>query len=424
MTDPLDLSPAEQEMLERFRFDPDRPGLVRPSYDGYGIVNLPWTVLDALGVPVEGPPLAPGLIPADLLAGVQSVLLIVVDALGYGQLRRAMTAGDAPALAVLAQRHPFFPLTSTFPSTTVAALTAIQTGEPPSRHGLVGYTCYLREYGMLSNLIRFAPVGRFESYAAFGVDPRAFLPVPTIYDRAAQAGVAVSMVNFRPFQKTPLTRIHSTGVPYSGYSTLGEFGTMTRRSLAEPGRRLVLAYWPMVDLIGHQYGPDDETSTAEIRLLDALLERMLLDRLPRDDILVILTADHGQVPLDPSQVVDLAAEAELLQELRIPPAGERRAGYFYPRPGREDEVAARLAEIVGERGWIESGADLLARGLFGPEPFYAEVPYRVGDVVLLARGSASFPYRVPGDASGPMLGAHGSLEADEMLVPCLVWRPE
>lgn len=417
-----ELPAGERSVLDRLRFDEAHPDLVRPNYDGYGIVNLPWTVMEVLGIPIDGTPLAPGLLPPALTDGVRAVLVIVVDALGYTQLRSAMAAGDAPTLREMATQHTFFPLSSTFPSTTVAALTSLQTGVPPSRHGMVGYTLYLREYGALTNLIRFGPMGRFDSYAASDVDPRSFLPVPTIYDRAREAGVPIEMVNYRAFERTALTRIHAADVPYRTYNTLGEMGTGIREALREPGRRLVVAYWPMVDLIGHKYGPEGAASIAEVRLLDAMLRREVVEPLRREDLLVVLTADHGQVQLDPASARSLNDHPDLLAGLIVPPTGERRIAYFYPRPGAEAEVRERLQEIAGDDAWVVRSQRLLDLEFFGPEPRYAELALRVGEVALMANGAASFPYSMPGEPAQPMRGAHGALQADEMLVPCLIWR--
>jgi len=410
-------------LLERQRFTPHHPGLLRPSYDGHGIANLPWTLLRALGLPMEGTPLSPELVPPALLDGVRSVLLVVVDALGYLQLSRAMAAGDAPTISALAERGAFFPLTSTFPSTTVAALTTLQTGYPPARHGLVGYTCYLREFGMLTNLIRLAPVGAFPSFAAFGFEPRRLLPAPTIYERAIEGGLAAAMVNHRDYERSPLSRLHAEGIPYHAYTHLGDFATTTRSAALARGPHLTVAYWPALDLIGHQYGPQSEPALAELRALDAALGRELVGRLQRDDLLVVLTADHGQVQLDPDAVQGLNRHRDLLAWLRVPPAGERRAGYFYPLPGAEEAVLAALIDLAGERAVLSRGHALLEGGLLGEGPFDPEVTHRVGEVVLMATGRASFPFTPTWESAVAMRGAHGSLEAEEMLVPCLVWRP-
>ncbi|MBX6343197.1 MAG: alkaline phosphatase family protein, partial [Thermomicrobiaceae bacterium] len=170
--------------IEEARLDGggDRPPRVRPRYDGYGVANVPVTALAALGAPHDGVPLAPEVAPPDLLRGVRVVLLVIVDALGYAHLRRAFAAGDAPTLAAAAEEGSLAPITSTFPSTTAAALTTLQTAAPPARHGMLGFTTYLREFGVLLNLIRFTPVGPFESRPG-GLDLDGFLPVPTIYQR-------------------------------------------------------------------------------------------------------------------------------------------------------------------------------------------------------------------------------------------------
>lgn len=417
-----DRFPAHQAILDRLRFNADRPSLIRPSYDGYGITNVPWTVLDALGVAHPGTGLAPELVPEGLLEGVDAVLVIVADALGYGQLAAAMRDGDAPALAALTKARGYVPLSSTFPSTTAAALTALQTGVPPSKHGMVGYTLYLREFGSLTNLIRFGPLGRFDSYARSEVEPRTFLPVPTIYDRVAEAGIPAEMVNFRPFEHTAFTRIHAEGVPYRTYDTLGEFVTAIRRAVEQPGPRLVVAYWPMIDIIDHRYGPQSETALAELRLLDAAIGAELIGRIKRDDLLVVFTADHGQIQLDPSQTISLNRQPDLLDDLIVPPAGERRLVYFYPRPGREEAVAERLIELAGDRGWVLRSDELIDEGFFGPTPVYQELRSRIGTLTLVAHGPATFPYDAPGERATPMLGAHGALEAEEMLVPGILWR--
>src|SRR3712207_8101519 len=69
----------------------------------------------------------------------------------------------------------FAPLTSTFPSTTVNALTPMTTAALPAEHGILGYTLYLWELGAVSEMIRFGPFTGDWRYADAGVDPRDFL---------------------------------------------------------------------------------------------------------------------------------------------------------------------------------------------------------------------------------------------------------
>jgi arylsulfatase A-like enzyme len=395
---------------------------VRPSYDGLGIVNLPWSLLATLGCEPAGRPVDQALWPATLATGAGAVLLLVIDGLGYERLELALASGEAPGLGRLAREGALFPLTSVFPSTTVAALTALATGEPPARHGLLGFTAFLREFGMLSNLLFWSPLGRFPSYAAAGLDPRAFVPVPTIAERAAAAGIYPTVVSPEAFRDTPLTKMQTAGAEFRGYRTAGEFVAQVQAALARPGRQLVTAYWDTLDTLGHFAGPDSLAWEVEFRQLDRLLVEELLARLPRRDVLVVVTADHGMVALEPERQHRIE-DPELLTALALPPAGERRAVYLHPLPGRAESVAARLRELAGADGVVLEREALFRDGLFGPPPYHPEAPYRVGDLVLVATGGAGFPWDPPGAAPRTFLGAHAGLEAREMLVPCLVWRP-
>lgn len=97
----------------------DESGPILPRYDGRSILNLPASICAALGAPTTA--LAPALdataLPGAMLQGVAAVLMLVVDGLGCWQLEAAITSGDAPALAALAERarrgaddvYPFSP---------------------------------------------------------------------------------------------------------------------------------------------------------------------------------------------------------------------------------------------------------------------------------------------------------------------------
>ena len=84
----------------------------------------------------------------------------------------------------------------------------------------------------------------------------------------------------------------------------------------------------------------------------------------------------------------------------------------------------RLQAAIGEDGVVISTSDAIEAGLYGPRPQHPEMLQRVGDTLLLSTGPASFPYRpARKEATGEISpGAHGSLTAEEMRVPLIVWR--
>src|SRR5262245_15860835 len=154
-----------------------------PRYGERSLADLTPSILTALDVPGFADPL--GIEPA------RRARLLVVDGLG-GELLQA-NRRHAPVLAGLAAANP--PLTAGFPATTASSLASLGTGRPPAGHGLTGYTMALPGLDRAFNCLRWATYG-----IGGGKDlcdrvvPEQLQPQPTAFERAAAAGVEVSLV--------------------------------------------------------------------------------------------------------------------------------------------------------------------------------------------------------------------------------------
>jgi hypothetical protein len=118
--------------------------------------------------------------------------------------------------------------------------------------------------------------------------------------------------------------------------------------------------------------------------------------------------------------VDLAREPELAAGVRLV-AGEPRARYLYTRTGAAEDVLAAWRECLGDRMHVMSREEAVAQGWFGAVRVeYAE---RIGDVVAVAASPCSVVDSRSMDAGSlALLGQHGALTEDELLVPLLVVR--
>jgi hypothetical protein len=108
--------------------------------------------------------------------------------------------------------------------------------------------------------------------------------------------------------------------------------------------------------------------------------------------------------------------------LLLQPTGDTRAIYLYAKHGRQADILAYIRQHLDHAFVAVPSPEALAAGLFGPEPHTAVAPERIGDIVLLARGGAALYNRLDEQRSSQFVGWHGSLEADEMLVPWLGYR--
>ncbi len=425
-------------------FDLDGDRLVRPDFAGRGLANVAPTILRLLtpsaAAITDLPPLDQMVLPESLTRGVQNVVLILADGLGYLQLQREMAAGNAPTLADLVARAgsgsqtvSYSPITSVFPTTTVAALGSINSAVAPTAHGLLAYMLYLTEFDTVAEMIRWGPISDRRltfSDPQFGCVPETFFWAETIYARLQAADVARTfVVNPTYFAGTPLTRMLHQGATYSGYISTSSIEPIVSRLVAESqAPTYVYAYWPTVDTIAHMIGPLTTEHGAEVAALDLQLGR-LLQRLPRrGDTLVLLTADHGHIDTAPEFGVDLAAHAELLAMLRVMPAGERRVVYLHPKAGLKEEVLAYARERLGDVAATMPRDEAVALGLYGPGPLPERAAARIGEVLLFPRRNLQLvaPVQTAEGAPTPKTplfrGLHGGLSPDEALVPLLALR--
>lgn len=409
---------------------------VMPAYGGQSLLNLPASICRALGAPPDNlaAPLDEGVLPAAVLDGVRAVVLLVVDGLGRAQLDAAIAAGDAPTLDRLAGRAgggaevSLATLTSVFPSSTIPALATISSGVAPARHGLIGWTVFLEEFGQVAELARWGPLGSRDSYQDERLgrhDPSAFFGLETVYQRLAGAGVRSIVVNRAAFKRSALSRMLYRGADFRGYHVPSSLFVIVERALTEraPGERLyVHAYLDPLDLVAHLEGPLGPEHTEELAALDAALGRWLRRRPRQGDVLFLLTADHGHVPTPSRASIRLDAPA-LLGLLRALPCGERRLAYLHARRGREADLRDYAATHLSHATDLLDPADAFRDHLFGPDPPSRAARRRAGDLLLLAHPDRQFLLPSPdGHAARPFLGNHGALEPHEMEVPLLAAR--
>jgi Type I phosphodiesterase / nucleotide pyrophosphatase len=403
-------------------------GVPIPAYGGRSLPNVTSTVVQSLGIEVNGepslaPPLAPELDPFTGRRAEGPVVVLLVDALGW-------VPPPAPGERAGNGYPPEWndrarPITTVFPTTTTVALTSLSAAEPPGRHGVVGHRLYLPAYGAVTEILRMSPVGVAAGDAFAGPEwsPSMVSGVPSVFRRGVPA-VALSRDRFEP---TAFTRMIYDGASFTGYSTASDFAHQLANLLgrAEPPR-LIYAYWDDLDTVQHLRGPRPEFAAFEAALVAQVLgaaARQVDAKLARRTT-VIVTSDHGQVPALPAHEVAIDREPEILRNLSRPPTGDRRAAFLSARSGRLDALEEALARRLPAGHRILPMRAAVEAGLFGPPPYHPELFDRLGDLLVLVPSPAGLTYRFPGAPSRSryLIGAHGGLEPAELLVPLVAGR--
>lgn len=358
--------------------------LVVPDYGGGCVTELIPALL--------GSDEPEGAIVAPEVADAASVVVLVLDGLGWNQLQER--AAIAPTLAGLAGG----PITTVAPSTTATALTSICTGTTPGVHGVVGYRIDVA--GDVLNALRWTtPRGD----ARERIVPADFQPEPAFL---GQRPVVVTMAGF---EGTGFTMAHLADVRHRGWHTLPGIAVNVRQAVAG-GEPFVYAYYDGIDKTAHVYG-FGEHYDAELAACDRMVSDLMMS-LPRGTALVI-TADHGIVDCTGRSV---ALDERLLRHIDRQ-SGEARFRWLHAEPGHARDLAIEAAEFHGDTAWVRTVDEVIDDGWFGPT-VRDEARARLGDVAIVAK--EQWYFLDPADSPRVQLaGRHGSLTPDEMYVPLL-----
>ncbi|MDD7965607.1 alkaline phosphatase family protein [Actinomycetospora lemnae] len=357
------------------------------------------------------------------VGAARGVALLLVDGLGADLLDAH--ADRAPALAELAARGRT--LVAGFPATTAVSVTTLGTGLPPGEHGIVGYSMGVPPLDdpaapadVVLNTLRWCAHG-----AADPVDLRTELPpeqvqgAPTVLQRAARAGVAVTTVAPEIQRRSGLTRAALRGGRFRGVTALGDLGAEVLDALqtdAAEERTFVYAYHGDLDMVGHAHGPGSRPWRLQLAVVDRLVAAIAED-LPADTVLAVV-ADHGMVGTDAGWRVDVDTTPALLAGVRRL-AGEARVRHVFAADGALDDVVAAWREELGEAAWVRTRDEAIAEGWFGGA-VTDTARGRIGDVVAAARGNWTLVRSRIEPRETALVGHHGSLTDAEQRVPLLL----
>ena len=402
-------------------------GLVYPDYNGLSILNLPPSICSWLGVPRLGTkPLSPELY-ALLGESFRQIGVVLMDGLSFLRFRRWMEAGSLPVWERLAQAGLLAPLTSIAPSTTSAALTSLWTSSSAAEHGIVGYEMWLKEYGIVINSILHSPIsyqGDTGSLRRAGFNPQDFLGLPTLGAHLVRQGIQSFAFQHHSIARSGLSQMLFQDVTAYSFSTLADLWVNLRQAFENHAheQNLFWVYWGEIDHFSHLYGPDDERTFEEFVNFSIAFERLFLDRLSleaRQDSLLILLADHGQIPSQPDPYYDLSNHPGLSRRLHILPTGENRLMSLFIRPGQVEAVREYIQQTWPNQFVLMDPTYAVEAGLFGPGEAHPRLGDRLGDLIVAAKGEA---YMWWGNKEDHLYGRHGGLSADEMIVPFLAVR--
>jgi hypothetical protein len=371
------------------------PPVSPPGYGGGSLADVLPAALTAIGVPGEagGPALTP----------TERVAVVLIDGLGIEALLGHPT--ETAFLTTLLDDPDSGTITTVFPSTTPIALTSLGTGLTPGEHGITGLFLRL-ETGQLVNTLALPAEA----------DYRALQPRPTAFERAVDAGVAVTRVGPAAFATGGFSGAGLRGGDYLGAQSVGERIAATATAVRRGDRALTYTYFGDLDATGHRSGCTSAAWRAELVHVDRYVEQ-LAAALPAGTTLVV-TSDHGMLDVPVENRWDVATTPALDDGVEAV-SGDLRGIQVHVRDGAVTDVLSAWRETLGAAFWVVPQDEAVEAGLYGPVRDHVRA--RLGDLLALAlRDHVVVDSRMMPPVILRLVGMHGGVTPAELGIPLLV----
>jgi len=404
---------------------------IYPCYENYCFSNIPSAVLYLFGLQ-KNSPLSGILDKAEITpANSKKVVLFLIDGFGYKQWLEY--ADKYVFLKRFTKKGVVAPMTTVFPSTTAATLTTINSGLTPQEHGLPEWWVYFDELDKIIATLPFTPLGEEgrDTLLKAGVDPKILFDGKTIYENLSKSKIPSFTFIRDTYAESAYSKSVHRGSETISFINSSDLLVNLREKIAEVQTPAYFyVYWDVVDSISHAYGPHTEQYLTELNGFFYLMQEEFIQKIDKDlaeKISILITADHGQVNINPKETIYLNQYPEVVDNFQIGPSGNKILPWGNPRdvflavkPEKLNQVFEFLTKNLYNKITVMKTEKALKEGLFGQGDLHKKFKNRIGNILILPRGNSTVWYKHFKDEKIDLLGMHGGLSSDEMLIPFAV----
>ncbi|MFH0701302.1 MAG: alkaline phosphatase family protein [Candidatus Woesearchaeota archaeon] len=383
-----------------------------PNYQKNSLVNLMSSVIQGCGGKSSYNDL-PKL--TEEIKFKKNLVLLVIDGMGTDHLAKLKKKNKHSFLA----NHFSQNLTSVFPSTTTAAITTFFTGRTPQEHGLAAWDMYLDEIKDIGTVLRNT------DSCGKPISPGKLKYPSSLLDTITREK---HFIQHQQIINTPFTNAYTSKAVkwkirnFNGLLNKIPLAIKYHRQNSSP-KKFIYAYWGDLDYYSHHFGKDHHRTQKHLRDLDRSLGKFF-SKFKREDTLVLITADHGHINTPKERSILLSNSLEIVDCLRMPPAGEPRALFCYIKPNKKKDFEKYVKSKLNKYCTLYPSKQLIQKGYFGVSKgkIHPKLLSRLGDYVLILKKNYVFKYVEKGEKVRIHLGNHGGISKDEMIVPLIKFK--
>ena len=322
----------------------------------------------------------------------KNIVLILNDGLGTKILERNLSEDD------FLIKNKLMDITSVFPSTTTASTTSVITGLNPIEHSWLGWFLYVKDIDKTITLYKNTIKGTDVQAADYNVANR-FFPYKSIFDNINEKG------KYKAYGVSPYLDVkYDLDNPDEMYKRISELCNRDEK-------KFIYCYYNEPDSLIHDLGVNHKKVKENIKYINYKLEHLCSSL---KDTLVIITADHGLIDAKYEYIENYPTIKEtLIRETSI----ESRATTFFVKEDMKQVFVNEFNKYFGSDFILLTKEDVIDKQLFGTGNENIRFNSCLGDFLAIAISNKCIVDKIDPD---PMIGVHGGITEDEVIVPVIV----
>ncbi len=334
----------------------------------------------------------------------KNIVLLLLDGLGNENLQELSPNG-------ILSNHQKAVLSSTFPPTTVAATTTIESGVSPLEHGWLGWSLYFKEIDQNIDIFPYRDSITKEVIPVINFDGKDILKYETIYQKMNRNIKDQEL--FYAFHPNKIFH-QAEGCTNIEYNDIQDMFDKMKDICEQEGKKYIYAYSANPDYDMHEFGSRAVEVQKDVLDIEAKLEVFVEEV---KDTVIIVIADHGHIDVDWVYLTEIPGMKECIAKF---PTIESRAKNIALVKGKEEQFHQLYQQYLAQDFLLLSKEALLKEHYFGYGIKHSKFDDFIDDYMLVAIGNKALGFESPKVGDFIMKSTHAGLTAREMIIPLII----
>lgn len=335
----------------------------------------------------------------------KNVVFIILDGMGEHILEKVSPTGYF-------RKKEIDCITSVYPSTTTAALTAYYSGKPPYETGWIAWSQYFKEYGRDIDMLSHR-----ESYTSRDLkNARINVFDTTVKYKSVFEQIEEALPNIKAYEITP-SYSDKRAKRSIRADSIDEIIMNIETLCKNPDEKFILAYCDNPDGLLHKFGTDSEEVKEFIENIERKIEDMCKNL--TEDTVVIISADHGHK--DINKAYSILDYPEIQKCLILPPSLESRVVTFWVKEDMKEEFVKNFNKNFENDFWLMTKEEFLEKNMLGFGKKHPKIDDFIGNYIALSISDSIIKletYLTEGKKIKK--STHCGLTKEEMEVPVII----